>query len=391
MFLLARTGGHLTTTTLGRRGAALVILISGIIGLLLGAVSMSFLRRSEREWANNSVVEPALSDGAAQVLAVIGRAYVVVDEVGGVAQASPGAYAMGLVRGHTVVSEQLSEMIRTVRHRGIFVEQEVEVDRGEGETLVIDLRVAPVGDEYMLVLADDRTEISRVQRVRNDFVANVSHELKTPVGAIGLLAEAIEEASDDPQAIEYFTGRLRRESQRLSALVRDIIELSRLQSADVIARGTLVSTDALVNEALDRNRLAAEAKSIVLQAQVHYSGELYADPELLGTALHNLVENAVRYSPEKTRVDLLVEREGDTLNISVTDQGAGVPEEEQARIFERFYRVDAARSRQTGGTGLGLSIVKHVMGQHGGQVSVQSVPGQGSTFTLSLPIADTAV
>ena len=331
---------------------------------------MSFLRRSEREWANNSVVEPALSDGAAQVLAVIGRAYVVVDEVGGVAQASPGAYAMGLVRGHTVVSEQLSEMIRTVRHRGIFVEQEVEVDRGEGETLVIDLRVAPVGDEYMLVLADDRTEISRVQRVRNDFVANVSHELKTPVGAIGLL---------------------RRESQRLSALVRDIIELSRLQSADVIARGTLVSTDALVNEALDRNRLAAEAKSIVLQAQVHYSGELYADPELLGTALHNLVENAVRYSPEKTRVDLLVEREGDTLNISVTDQGAGIPEEEQARIFERFYRVDAARSRQTGGTGLGLSIVKHVMGQHGGQVSVQSVPGQGSTFTLSLPIADTAV
>ena len=342
---------------------------------------MSFLRRSEREWANNSVVEPALSDGAAQVLAVIGRAYVVVDEVGGVAQASPGAYAMGLVRGHTVVSEQLSEMIRTVRHRGIFVEQEVEVDRGEGETLVIDLRVAPVGDEYMLVLADDRTEISRVQRVRNDFVANVSHELKTPVGAIGLLAEAIEEASDDPQAIEYFTGRLRRESQRLSALVRDIIELSRLQSADVIARGTLVSTDALVNEALDRNRLAAEAKSIVL----------HADPELLGTALHNLVENAVRYSPEKTRVDLLVEREGDTLNISVTDQGAGIPEEEQARIFERFYRVDAARSRQTGGTGLGLSIVKHVMGQHGGQVSVQSVPGQGSTFTLSLPIADTAV
>ena len=352
---------------------------------------MSFLRRSEREWANNSVVEPALSDGAAQVLAVIGRAYVVVDEVGGVAQASPGAYAMGLVRGHTVVSEQLSEMIRTVRHRGIFVEQEVEVDRGEGETLVIDLRVAPVGDEYMLVLADDRTEISRVQRVRNEFVANVSHELKTPVGAIGLLAEAIEEASDDSQAIEYFTGRLRRESQRLSALVRDIIELSRLQSADVIARGTLVSTDALVNEALDRNRLAAEAKSIVLQAQVHYSGELYADPELLGTALHNLVENAVRYSPEKTRVDLLIEREGDTLNISVTDQGAGIPEEEQARIFERFYRVDAARSRQTGGTGLGLSIVKHVMGQHGGQVSVQSVPGQGSTFTLSLPIADTAV
>lgn len=350
-------------------------------------MSMSFLRRGERE-RTNRVVEPALSDGAAQVLTVIGRAYVVVDEVGGVVQASPGAYAMGLVRGHTVVSDELAQLIHTVHSRGVFAEQEVEVDRGEGEAMVIDLRVAPVGDEYLLVLADDRTEISRVQRVRNDFVANVSHELKTPVGAIGLLAEAIEEARDDPPAIDYFTGRLRRESLRLSALVRDIIELSRLQSADVIARGTLVAADALVAEALDRNRLAADAKNIVLHADQQFTGELYADPELLGNALHNLVENAVRYSPEKTRVDVVVQHRGDTLSISVTDQGPGIPEEEQSRIFERFYRVDAARSRQTGGTGLGLSIVKHVMAQHGGQVSVDSAPGEGSTFTLSLPVAD---
>lgn len=349
---------------------------------------MSFLRREELERASSSIVEPALSDGASQVLAVIGRAYVVVDEVGGVVQASPGAYAMGLVRGHTVVSEQLAEMIRTARHRGIFSEQEAQVDRGEGESLVLDLRVAPVGDEYILVLADDRTEISRTQRVRNDFVANVSHELKTPVGAIGLLTEAIEEARDDPDAIDYFNSRLRQESLRLSALVRDIIELSHLQSTDVIARGTLVSADSLVTDAIDRNRLAAEAKSIVLKADLGFSGELYADPELLGTALHNLVENAVRYSPERTRVEIASVRRGDTLDISVTDQGTGIAEEEQGRIFERFYRVDAARSRQTGGTGLGLSIVKHIMAQHGGQVSVQSSPGEGATFTLSLPVAD---
>lgn len=226
--------------------AGLIAFSSGVLGLALGLLSMGILRRFERERHRTTVAEPALSDGAAQVLAVIGRAYVVVDEVGGVVQASPGAYAMGLVRGHTVLSIELAEMIRTVRHRGIFVEKELEIARGEDESLVIDLRVAPVGNEYILVLADDRTEISRVQRVRNDFVANVSHELKTPVGAISLLAEAIEEARDDPESIDYFTSRLHKETKRLTALVRDIIELSRLQSADVIGSGKLVSISSLV-------------------------------------------------------------------------------------------------------------------------------------------------
>jgi len=349
---------------------------------------MGILRRFERERHRTTVAEPALSDGAAQVLAVIGRAYVVVDEVGGVVQASPGAYAMGLVRGHTVLSIELAEMIRTVRHRGIFVEKELEIARGEDESLVIDLRVAPVGNEYILVLADDRTEISRVQRVRNDFVANVSHELKTPVGAISLLAEAIEEARDDPESIDYFTSRLHKETKRLTALVRDIIELSRLQSADVIGSGKLVSINSLVGEAVDRSKLAAEAKNITIHTDAHADREVYADPELLGIAVHNIIENAVRYSPEDTRVDVTVETSHENLLISVTDQGSGISEEDQKRIFERFYRVDPARSRQTGGTGLGLSIVKHVMAQHGGMVTVDSTFGEGSTFTLSLPLAE---
>ena len=358
--------------------AGLIAFSSGVLGLALGLLSRGILRRFERERHRTTVAEPALSDGAAQVLAVIGRAYVVVDEVGGVVQASPGAYAMGLVRGHTVLSIELAEMIRTVRHRGIFMEKELEIARGEDESLVIDLRVAPVGNEYILVLADDRTEISRVQRVRNDFVANVSHELKTPVGAISLLAEAIEEARDDPESIDYFTSRLHKETKRLTALVRDIIELSRLQSADVIGSGKLVSINSLVAEAVDRSKLAAEAKN----------REVYADPELLGIAVHNLIENAVRYSPEDTRVDVTVETSHENLLISVTDQGSGISEEDQKRIFERFYRVDPARSRQTGGTGLGLSIVKHVMAQHGGMVTVDSTLGEGSTVTLSLPLAE---
>ena len=368
--------------------AGLIAFSSGVLGLALGLLSMGILRRFERERHRTTVAEPALSDGAAQVLAVIGRAYVVVDEVGGVVQASPGAYAMGLGRGHTVLSIELAEMIRTVRHRGIFVEKELEIARGEDESLVIDLRVAPVGNEYILVLADDRTEISRVQRVRNDFVANVSHELKTPVGAISLLAEAIEEARDDPESIDYFTSRLHKETKRLTALVRDIIELSRLQSADVIGSGKLVSINSLVGEAVDRSKLAAEAKNITIHTDAPADREVYADPELLGIAVHNLIENAVRYSPEDTRVDVTVETSHENLLISVTDQGSGISEEDQKRIFERFYRVDPARSRQTGGTGLGLSIVKHVMAQHGGMVTVDSALGEGSTFTLSLPLAE---
>ena len=317
---------------------------------------------------------------------MIGRAYLVIDEVGGVVQASPGAYAMGLVRGHTVASDELADMIRMVRHRGIFAERTFEIDRGEGEALVLDVRVASLGDEYILVLADDRTEISRVQRMRNDFVANVSHELKTPVGAVSLLAEAIEQASDDPEAIEYFVGRLHKETRRLSALVRDIIELSRLQSTDVIARGGPVSVPSLVADAVDRSHIVAEEKDIQISTRIEEDPEVYGDAELLGIAVQNLVENAVRYSPEHTKVDIWVHRVADQLLVEVADQGVGIPEDEQKRIFERFYRVDPARSRQTGGTGLGLSIVKHVMTQHGGSVTVRSMPQEGSTFTLALPL-----
>ena len=354
--------------------AGLIAFIAGMIGLLVGVLSMNAVARSEREQERSLVSAPALRDGAAQVLAVIGRAYLVIDEVGGVVQASPGAYAMGLVRGHTVASDELADMIRTVRHRGIFAERTFEIDRGEGEALVLDVRVASLGDEYILVLADDRTEISRVQRMRNDFVANVSHELKTPVGAVSLLAEAIEQASDGPEAIEYFVGRLHKETRRLSALVRDIIELSRLQSTDVIARGGPVSVPSLVADAVDRSHIVAEEKDIQISTRIEEVPEVYGDAELLGIAVQNLVENAVRYSPEHTKVD------------EVADQGVGIPEDEQKRIFERFYRVDPARSRQTGGTGLGLSIVKHVMTQHGGSVTVRSMPQEGSTFTLALPL-----
>lgn len=368
-----------------------IALFAAVLGLLIGVVSMLAVQRSERQrarWAD--VEEPTISDGAAEVLAVIGRAYLVVDAVDGVVQASPGAYALGLVRGHTVVSDELLEMIDAVRSKGIIAEKEIILTRGfyDQSRLVIDLRVAPVGDEYILVLADDRTEITRAQTVRTDFVANVSHELKTPVGAVGLMAEAIESSADDPESVLYFSGKLKKESRRLAALVQDVIELSRLQSTDMVLNSTLVDIEQVVAESVDRNRLTAEGKNIELLVGGKAPRPVHGDPELLGTALRNLIENAIRYSPENTKVGIGMAVKGDTVRISVKDQGPGIPEDEQDRIFERFYRVDPARSRQTGGTGLGLSIVKHIVGQHGGEVTLWSQPGSGSTFTIALPIID---
>jgi two-component system sensor histidine kinase SenX3 len=205
------------------------------------------------------------------------------------------------------------------------------------------------------------------------------------VGAIGLLAEAIEGAAEDEEAVRRFARRLHKESARLTALVQDIIELSRLQGADVVTEGRPVDLQRVVADAVDRNRFPAESRRIDIVVGGRVTRPVYGDPDLLVTALRNLIDNAVRYSPEGTRVGVGVRERDGMAQISVTDQGPGIPEDEQDRIFERFYRVDTARSRQTGGTGLGLSIVKHVMSQHGGEVTVWSQAGRGSTFTLSIP------
>ncbi|MEU3331477.1 sensor histidine kinase [Glutamicibacter creatinolyticus] len=366
-------------------------LIAGLIGLALGVVGvLAYFFAQRRSAQLPAVDEPTLPEGAAAVLSVIGRAFVVLDDVDGVVRANPAAYAYGLVRGHTLVHEQLANMVRRVRDDGVITESQFELQRGTmgPGALVVHTRVAPLGEEYILLLADDRTEITRTEAMRNDFVANVSHELKTPVGAISLLAEAIEDGADDPVAVRRFTGRLHKESSRLSALVQDIIELSRLQSSDAIVHGEQVQVAAVVAEAVDRNKLLAEERNITISVGGQVQAPVHGDADLLMTALRNLIDNAIRYSPEHSAVGVgLRERDGFAL-ISVTDQGPGISAEEQERVFERFYRVDSARSRQTGGTGLGLSIVKHVLANHGGEVSLWSQEGQGSTFTLRIPTLD---
>jgi two-component system, OmpR family, sensor histidine kinase SenX3 len=236
-----------------------------------------------------------------------------------------------------------------------------------------------------LVLADDRTEVSRTEAVRNDFVANVSHELKTPVGAISLLAETIEGASEDDEAVRRFSKRLHKESNRLAVLVQDIIELSRVQGKNVVHAGVPVDLTTVIVEAVDRSRVPAEDKGIDLRVGGELPRRVHGDADQLTMAFRNLIDNAVRYSPEGTRVGIGLSSRDGIAQVTITDQGIGIESENQERIFERFYRVDPARSRSTGGTGLGLSIVKHVVSNHGGEVALWSQPGKGSTFTVRLP------
>jgi two-component system sensor histidine kinase SenX3 len=362
--------------------------VAGLAGLAVGAAGVFGFRVSERERMRLAQPsEPELPPGVSEVLGVLRSAAVVLDLADGVAKASPAAYAFGLVRGHDLVHAELREMVAEARQFGLVQERELELPRGPfgRARLVVHARVAPLGADHVLVLVDDRTEARRVEEVRRDFVANVSHELKTPIGALHLLAEAVHDAADDPDAVRHFAERMERESRRLTSLVQEIIDLSRLQVADALHPPEPVRLDEVVLEAVDRCRLVAQAKHIDIVIGGDAGAVVYGDHLLLVTAVRNLVDNAIAYSPEHTRVGVGVRRAEGVVEVAVSDQGIGISPTEQSRIFERFYRVDPARSRATGGTGLGLSIVKHVAANHGGEVAVWSMPGQGSTFTLRLP------
>ncbi len=360
-------------------------LLFALLGAVLGGSAVLAFRVSERQLRPPEVPEPALPPGVAAVLSVLRSSALVVDAGDTVLKASAPAVAMGLVRGHEITVRELTELVRQVRRDGQIRETELLMQREGLPPRHVTARVAPLSSQLVLALVEDRTRERRVESIRRDFVANVSHELKTPVGAIRLLSDAVIDAADDPEAVQRFAGRMHTESERLARLVQQIIELSRLQGDDPLDEPVAVEVDKILARAIDESLTDAGIREISLVQNGTHGLMLLGNSEQVAVAVSNLVANAVAYSPEGSTVVVGAAGHDLSVDISVTDQGIGIPASEIDRIFERFYRVDPARHRSTGGTGLGLSIVKHVAASHGGEVRVWSVEGQGSTFTLTLP------
>jgi two-component system sensor histidine kinase SenX3 len=360
--------------------------LAAVIGAIVaGGAVLAWHVSDRQQQATTHVEEPVVPPGVATVLSVLRSSAVVVDDSDVVLKASAPAYALGLVRGHALSSDELADLVRQVRRDGQIRETELLMSRSGLPSRHVTARVAPLGSRLVLALVEDRTRERRVEAVRRDFVANVSHELKTPVGAIRLLAEAVADAAEDPEAVKRFAGRMLHESDRLSRLVQQIIELSRLQGDDPLEAPVPVSLDDVIAVAVDTSAIDADSKRIRIVAGGTPGLQVLGNGEQVGAAVANLVANAVSYSECDSTVLVSTKADEGTVEISVVDQGIGIPEREIDRIFERFYRVDPARHRSTGGTGLGLSIVKHVAATHGGDIRVWSVEGQGSTFTLTLP------
>lgn len=369
--------------------------VAGLVGLVMGVAGTLAVRLSERAQrppprATRAPVPP----GVAAMLTALPWPAIVLDSAERVLRSSTSARAFGLVHEQCLALPELTRLAREVRRNEEVRSTEVDVPldrrRFGHDTARFSVQIAPLGVDLVLVSALDQTELRRVEAVRRDFVANISHELKTPVGALALLAETVQEAADDPEAVRRFAGRMQHESTRLTTLVQELITLSRIQGGEPVAEPTPVSLDDVVGEAIDRCQYAARAKDIALVRGGHDGVRVLGDEELLVTALRNLVDNAIAYSPDHTRVAASVRRAGGSVALSVADQGMGIAEGDRERIFERFYRVDPARSRATGGTGLGLAIVKHVATNHGGEVAVRSEEGSGSTFTITVPAYDDA-
>jgi two-component system sensor histidine kinase SenX3 len=303
--------------------------------------------------------------------------------------ATSGVDQIGIIREGRISSEELLAIVRVVRRTNQKQSGKIEIARGpigEGKHELM-VNVLPLTEgKLVLVTLRDESEADRVHEVRRDFVANISHELKTPIGALSLLSEAVLGSKDDPESVKKFATRMQSEAKRLTELVQEIINLSRVQDSDPLRVPHDFGVEEIIREAIDQCQTNSDARQIGVTFNDGVDATILGDREQVIMAVHNLIENAINYSPEGTKVSITTKVENSIVEISVTDQGIGIPESEIERIFERFYRVDPARSRQTGGTGLGLSIVKHIITKHGGEVSVWSVEGVGSTFSIRLPI-----
>lgn len=318
--------------------------------------------------------------------------YLIVDSDDSVITCCETVVNIGLVNGNRVTSEAIRKLIRNARKKDELIETEVAIPRGSLTNGFHErrVRISSIGqDGTVAVLIFDDTEARRLDAVRRDFVANISHELKTPIGGISILAEALAEANNNPELVKNFSERMQIEATRLSHLVQEIIDLSRIQDQNTMQNSEMVSLNKIIEEAIDQSKVLAGKRHVELNFASEEEVQFFGDRKQLVMAISNLIENAINYSPERTSVNVLLRKNNEVAEISISDQGVGIAEADIERIFERFYRVDSARSRDTGGTGLGLSIVKHVISNHGGDIQVWSDPGTGSTFTVLLPLTNT--
>lgn len=327
--------------------------------------------------------------GIIELLQIVDAEYLILAPGEVVLESSNRTDALSLIREGRLASHPILSLVRAARRAGAYQEATVALPRGPVGEGIHDLqvRVAPIGEQgLVVVLIFDESEFRRLDAVRRDFIANISHELKTPIGALSILSEAVLGARNDSEAIVKFATRMQAEAKRLSDLVQEIIDLSRLQDDDPLRNAKVLNLSELIADAIDTSRLAADARSISLSFSELNEFLVLGDRHQIQMAISNLIENAINYSPDGTRVAIALRVQEDLVEFSISDQGIGIPTKDIERIFERFYRVDPARSRATGGTGLGLSIAKHVVANHGGDISVWSEEGAGTTFTIRLPV-----
>jgi two-component system sensor histidine kinase SenX3 len=369
--------------------AGISALVALAIGLVLGAsVVPRITERRRRAAAAQSGL--TVSQMLQHIVTQAPLGVVVVDIFRDVVFLNERARELGLVRDRL-----LDDVAWAAAQRTLMTGQDRDVDvtprrpPTPGRTalsLRAHVRLLAEDDRRFAVLyVDDQSEQARMEATRRDFVANVSHELKTPVGAMGVLAEALLESVDEPETVRRFGTKVLAESNRLANMVGELIELSRLQGAEPLPDLDGVDVDSLVVRAISRYKVAADNADIHVATDAPSGFQVLGDEPLLVTALANLISNAIAYSPHGSTVSISRRRNGDNIEIAVTDRGIGIAPADQQRVFERFFRVDKARSRATGGTGLGLAIVKHVAANHNGSIRLWSKQGTGSTFTLSIP------
>ncbi|MBP2437202.1 sensor histidine kinase [Microbacterium amylolyticum] len=363
-------------------------LLALLVGVVIGVAATLTIFAARRAKARAiDEASPQLPDAVPAMLDVLDDAAVVTDASGNVVAASPTATWLGALPGERLEQDELRALMKVARQHGVSEAQTMRIRSGRlsREPRLVIARAAQIGRDYVLVSVRDISEQERLQQMRQDFIQNTSHELKTPVGAIALLAEALEVAADDPDQVRRFSERMSAEADRLGQLTGRIMNLSRLQAADELIDIGPVAVDEVVQGAIEANAVTAKAALVEVRSGGDKGLYVHGDSRVLVEAVSNLISNAVAYSPEGSHVGVGVRSAEGAVEIAVTDQGIGIADGDQRRVFERFFRADQARSRRTGGTGLGLSIVKHAIQRHGGEVRLWSREGQGSTFTIRLP------